>query len=276
MNSKISEKDLLKSKGIWAKKKLGQHFLINKEIIPEIVKIAEIKQGDKVIEIGSGTGVLTEELIRAGAEVFAIEKDYKLIEILRKKFSNTKTLKIIHQDALFFDISRFKNYKVVANIPFNITSPIIRKFLTASNKPQLIVLMIQREVAERLVAEPGSSKRGLLTILVELFGQVSIEQKLSNKDFWPKPKVESAVIKIKPRESQIKDTEIFLKLVKMGFSSKRRQIHNSLFSSLKLEKKEILKLLEKSQIEPKLRAEDLNLEQWINLWQTINKDSILK
>lgn len=248
------------------KKSLGQNFLTNEKIADQIIAAADINGDDIVLEVGPGTGILTERLIKKAKEVWAIEKDYDLIEKLRRKMGNIKNLKLIHQDALWFDLSLLKSYKVVANIPYSITSPLIRKFIENEPRPEMMVLMVQKEVAERICAKPGDSARGLLTIIVEFYADAEILFEVSHREFYPSPEVDSAVIKIviKDKTPDIEPT-IFFRIVKAGFASKRQQIHNSLAATLRLPKDQVLELLKKAQIEPALRAEDLSLDDWVRL-----------
>ena len=254
------------------KKSLGQHFLINASVLPTIIKAAEIKKGETIIEIGPGHGILTRALLDAGARVFAIEKDYNLSTKLQKKYKNTNKIKIIRQDALFFDTAQLTGYKVVSNLPFNIASPLIRKFLEASNPPKLMVVMVQKEVAEKITAQPGDSERGILTLAIEFYAEAKIIVEVSKSNFRPQPKVDASIIKIKPYLQPrpwdgVKPVKsgLFFKIVKAGFSAKRRQIHNSLAGSLGIEKDEVYKILAKSGINPELRAEDLTFGQWLKL-----------
>jgi len=264
---------------IHPKKQLGQNFLTSSDIAKKIADAGEIKASDTIIEIGPGTGILTEELIKTGAQILAIEKDFELIETLKKNIGTPKNLKLIHQDALWFSLDLIpKNYKVVANIPYNITSPLIRKFLDDKNKPSLMVLMVQKEVAERICAKAGSSDRGLLTLMVEFYADAEILFEVGKDNFYPVPKVDSAVIKITTKshtgcadKSVQPDPDLFFKIVKAGFSSKRRQIHNSLSATLRLEKDITNNILRESKINPTLRAEDLTLKQWFYLFKTIEK-----
>ncbi len=263
----------------YPKKQLGQNFLKNPDVASKIAAAAAIIKSDTVLEIGPGTGILTKELVKTDAAVFAIEKDYKLITNLQKIYKNTKNLKIVHQDALWFDIDNTKaGYKVVANIPYNITSPLIRKFLESDNKPELMVLMVQKEVAERITAKPGSSARGLLTLIVEFYADAEILFEVPRNEFYPIPKVDSAVIKITTKKPHLRgegkkvQSEFFFKIVKAGFSAKRRQVHNSLSATLRLEKNIVLDILSKAKIDPMLRAEDLTLEQWFALAQALIKE----
>lgn len=251
-----------------AKKHLGQNFLINPQVLPEIIKAAGIVRGDIVIEVGPGMGILTKALLDAGARVFAIEKDFDLIAKLTKEFGNNKNLTIVHQDALFFDETTFNKYKVVSNLPFNIASPIIRKFLESSNQPELMVVMVQREVAEKITAKPGNSERSVLTLSVEFYGDAGIITTVSKNSFRPQPKVDATIIKIKPAQKSAThaiDPRLFFRIVKAGFSVKRRQIHNSLQAALRLPKDGIATWLKKSKINPRKRAEDLSLADWLRL-----------
>lgn len=253
------------------KKSLGQNFLINDSILPTIIKAAEIKPGDIVIEVGPGLGILTKALLDAGAKVFAVEKDFDLVAKLTQIFGNHKNLKIVHQDALWFDFSHFEKYKVVSNLPFNIASPIIRKFLESLNQPEIMVVMVQKEVAEKILAKPGNSERGILTLSVEFYGRAEMIQVVSKNSFRPQPKVDAAIIKIEPFKAHLRnggkqvESKLFFRIVKAGFSSKRQQIHNSLAASLRMSKDEVEEWLEKSSIDPQKRAEDLSLEEWIKL-----------
>ena len=254
------------------KKQLGQNFLINDEIVSEIVKTGEITSDDTIVEVGPGTGILTEKLVKTGAAVLAIEKDFELITKLKRNIGEPKNLKIIHQDALWFDLSNLNQYKVVANIPYNITSPLIRKFLEGENKPELMVLTIQKEVAERITAKPGSSERGLLTIIVEFYADAEIILEVPRKNFYPVPKVDSAVIKLtvnrKPSTENI-EPKIFFKIVKAGFSSKRRQIHNSLSATFHWTQEETKDILSEAKINSTDRAEDLTLQNWLKLYDVL-------
>lgn len=259
------------------KKNLGQNFLKNYKVVENIMANADISDKDMIIEVGPGLGILTEELakacLKAGAKVLAIEKDFELVDKLRKVLGKYKNLKITHQDILLFDPESIDgDYKVIANIPYNITSPIIRKFIESPHKPEEMIIMVQKEVAERICAKPGSSERGFLTLIVEFYAATQILFEVPRTDFYPVPKVDSAVIKLnlsgnlRGCRQEVKP-ELFFKLVKAGFSSKRQQIHNSLAATLRWEKPKVAELLSKSNIDPKLRAEDLELAAWLKLYQ---------
>lgn len=270
----------LKENRLWAKKALGQNFLISRKTLDKIIEAAKIISDDTIVEIGPGLGVLTEELGRHAKLVLAIEKDYQFVEYLRRRFKNYKNIKIIHDDILRLAIGdmRLANYKVVANLPYNIASPVIRKFLeNSSSQLESMTLMVQKEVAERICAKPEDSNRGVLTVMVEFYAQPEIIEIVDKSCFWPVPSVDSAIIKLKIKNEKLKtttknskiDPKIFFRIVKAGFSQKRRQIHHPLQSNLHLEKPAIYDILKKAKINPMLRAEDLNLEDWMGLYRVV-------
>lgn len=295
-------KSILKENRLWAQKRLGQNFLVAKQPLMILIESAQISADDVIIEVGPGLGTLTQELAQKAKLVLAIEKDYKLVDYLRKYFKNCSNVKIIHQDILTYDLELIKyHYKVVANLPYNITSPVIRKFLEADNSPRSMFLTVQKEVAERICAEPGDSNRGVLTVMVEFHSQAEIIGIVKRDNFFPIPKVDSAIIKLRVTndgyKKLLKVTEsskklkvtsanrersehrnlvaTFFRIVKAGFSQKRRQIHNSLEATLQLPNREILAILEEARIAPTLRAEDLSLSDWINLYEKVQKTSRL-
>jgi len=237
---------------------LGQNFLKSKKIAEEIVKAADIKPNDVVLEVGPGKGILTEELVKRAGRVIAVEKDGRLVDFLREKFKNIKNLKIIHNDIL--KITRYAlpitRYKIVANIPYYITSHFLRKFLESDFQPFLMVLMVQKEVAERIVAR--DKKESILSISVKVYGQPKIIKIVPAHYFSPKPKVDSAILRIDNISKKFfkNDTETsFFGLVKKGFSSKRKMLKNNLNLSN-------TECLTRCGIPEKSRAEDLSLENW--------------
>lgn len=259
---------------LFPKKRLGQNFLIDEEVLQIILNSAALDRYDNIVEIGPGLGVLTEKISNYAELVLAIEKDFELSDFLRKKFKSDKNIKIIHSDILLYDISQLpKKYKIVANLPYNITSPFLKKILEASNKPQNMTLMVQKEVAERLTAKVGSSDRGILTVMIELYGEAKLTSIVKKDSFYPVPEVDSAIINIVLNKDIPKDfSEIsFMRFVKIGFSQKRRQIHHPLIDGLKLSKIEILDILNKASIESNLRAEDLSINDWIKLYDLFKK-----
>lgn len=257
---------------ITPKKSLGQNFLINPRILDKIVAAAEITKEDVVLEVGPGTGNLTEKLAEKAGRVIAVEKDEKLVELLRNKFAalfaiaNIPTF--VQNDILKFNVSDFKlkasEYKIVANIPYYITSRFLRKIFTEWPKPQLIVLTIQKEVAQRIIAKPPHMN--LLAVSVQLFATADILCYVTKSQFRPIPKVDSAIIKLTPREELSTDNpEKFFKIAKAGFSGKRKQLINSISSNLKKQKEEIEKILKEVGINSKSRPEELDIDDWMRL-----------
>lgn len=251
----------------YAKKSLGQNFLKSKAALAAIVEAAKIEKGEQVLEIGPGRGALTEALLEAGATVTAIEKDDKLFELLQEKFSlpiELGKLRLIHGDILEIDLPtlRVGNYKLVANIPYYITGQIFRQFLETKNQPKSIVVLVQKEVADRIVAKDG--KESILSLSVKAFGEPKFIKKVPAAAFSPKPKVDSAILAIgnigRDKLRGIDDSAFF-DLVKKGFAQKRKVLRNNL--------KDHLPALETCQINPNSRAEDLKLEDWLCLAKNI-------
>ena len=262
---------LLRHSDLKARKGLGQHFLIDEEVLQLITSAAELSPTDIVMEVGPGLGVLTRELARQAGRVIAIELDGRLADILKQTLASFNNIAILNKDILDIDpqslLEEQKVYKVVANLPYYITSLVLRHFLEASVKPQIMIVMVQREVAEAIVAEPG--QRSVLSISVQFYGEPRIVNYVPAQSFYPAPKVDSAILRIDlyPRPAVAVDEKSFFELVRAGFTASRKQIANSLAQSLRLPKAEVLSLLERSSIAPQRRAETLTLEEWAELWQ---------
>ncbi|MFC2066795.1 16S rRNA (adenine(1518)-N(6)/adenine(1519)-N(6))-dimethyltransferase RsmA [Chloroflexota bacterium] len=272
-------KRLLRCYGLKARKRLGQHFLIDDEALPLIASAAELKSTDTVMEVGPGLGVLTGELARQAGKVVAIELDNKLAAILKDTLAPFDNVVIINGNILDIDpaslLEEQKTYKVVANLPYYITSPVLRHFLEASIKPEIIVVMVQKEVAEIIAAEPGA--RSLLSISVQFYGKPKIVSYVPAQSFYPAPEVDSAILKIDvyPRPVvTVSDEQSFFKLVRAGFTASRKQIANSLAQGLGLPKTEVLPLLERAGVSPQRRAGTLTLEEWAQLLQVIQEKEI--
>lgn len=246
---------------------MGQNFLIDHMVLDKIIQTAELSTYDIVLEIGPGLGTLTNELAKNSKRVICIEKDRKMIEILKETLNSNKNIEIIQGNALKADTDQLPdNYKLIANIPYYLTSPLIRKFLEAKNRPTEIILMIQKEVAQRICSKPPNMS--LLSVSVQFYATPQIISHVPAGCFWPKPKVDSAIIKITPKiNADIKeiDVHLFFKIVKAGFSQKRKQLANNLSKSLNVEKKKINEWLLKNNLNPAQRAETLSVEDWINL-----------
>jgi len=307
LTSPVAIKQILKKRGIKPNKVLGQNFLIDKNILKKIIDSADIKTDDTIVEVGPGIGTLTKELAERAAQVIAVEKDKKMCGILMETMKNYGNLEIINADILKIEpFSNFKlnsnfkfqisNYKVVANIPYYLTSPLIRKFLESDTPPSEMVLMLQKEVAQRICAKPP--KMNLLAISVQFYvypvksasqsEAVSREARQFNRAgpkiisyvskncFWPAPKVDSAIIKItlRPRrceKGEARRSNLFFTIVKAGFSHPRKQILGNLSKGLEISKKTAKEWLEKNNISPSQRAETLTVEDWKNLAETLPK-----
>lgn len=261
-------KKLLKRYNIRPSKKLGQNFLIDKEVLKKIIEVANLSKKDIVLEVGPGIGNLTIELAKRVKKVMAVEKDLNLVKILNSEL-RIKNIKIIQGDILKIPNSIFRiqnSYKVVANIPYYLTSPLIRKLLeSVEAKPQQMILMVQKEVAQRVCAKPPDMS--LLAVSVQFYAKPEIVSFVSKKSFWPQPKVDSAIIKISNFKLQIANfnTNLFFKVVRAGFSHPRKQLVNNLAKELKINKKRVKNWLLKNEIKPTRRAETLGVEDWIKL-----------
>jgi 16S rRNA (adenine1518-N6/adenine1519-N6)-dimethyltransferase len=331
-------KNYLRARGLKPKDYLGQNFLIDEHVLAEIIRIADLKPTETVLEVGPGLGVLTEELIKKVKEVIAVEKDPKLFTELKSKLIasasdrfnepqsgrsrgslskvqiassppsfklnyGSSQMRVINEDILRFHVSReiLGAYKVVANIPYYLTSKLMQFFLSASDRPvspgasqggpsrdgeaarppELMVLMVQKEVGERVTASPGDLS--ILGISVQIYADVEIAATVSKNSFWPVPEVDSVVLKIMPKNSakggsasggkypEIKDKKLFFRIVKAAFAGKRKMIQNTLAHGLKIEKEQIILLLKKAEIDPNTRPQDLAIEEWISLYQTVDK-----
>lgn len=255
---------LLNKYGTRPSKIMGQNFLIDRLTLNNIIKTAELAQNDTILEIGPGIGTLTKELAQKAEKVIAVEKDKTMVDILKETIQNFHNIEIIKGNALTTNYSLPTNYKIVSNIPYYLTSPLIRKFLEADNKPESMVLMVQREVAQRICSKPPNMS--LLAVSVQFYSEPKVISYVSKKCFWPSPKVDSAIIKISNlKRHKSVDAERFFKVVKAGFSQPRKQLANNLSRSLKKDKKDIQQWLLKNNINPSKRAETLSISDWENL-----------
>ena len=272
-----------------ARNKLGQQFLVDEEALAAVASAAELKPDDVVIEVGPGLGVLTEELVQKAGGVIAVELDDKLAEILKKKMSAVSSFTVVNKDILkvkphellsqpvALNVLKGKplSYKVVANLPYYITAAVLRYFLEAVPQPSVIVVMVQKEVAEAIAAQQG--KMSLLSVSVHLYGKPEIIRIVPSSSFYPPPEVDSAILKIEIYDKpllDIEDMDGFFNLVRAGFTASRKQLPNSLAQGLKCEKEACVSLLEEAQIDLKRRAETLTLEEWGKLWEIYGRDKI--
>jgi len=272
-------KNLCEKYGIQPSKRLGQSFLINKNILDKIIQEGELSNKDMVLEIGPGFGVLTARLLEKVRKVVAIEKDKRLFEFLNKEIKN-KELKIINDDVLKIRIKEYRlrnmEYKIISNLPYQITSPVLWKFLHNVetprwdvSKPELMVLMIQKEVAERIVSKPG--KMSILSVMCQFYADCEIVTNVSRGNFWPEPEVDSAIVKfrIKNSESRIKEEKRLFQIVKIGFSAKRKMLKNNLSNGLKIPQESVKNALKKAGLNEKIRAQELSVEDWIKLFHVL-------
>ncbi len=268
---------------IKARKQFGQHWLKNKNVLEQIIATAQISEKDKILEIGPGKGVLTERLFKFADKLLAVEIDRDLCKFLVNKYGDLDNFLLLEGDFLDLDTKsilerfpQFANYnKVVANIPYNITGPIIEKLLGTISKPadrqlESIVLLVQKEVGQRLVAVPNNKIYGALTVRVQYLADCEITCDVPAKDFYPRPKVDSVVVKITPRKiAQPADNPKLLEsLIKVGFSSRRKMLKNNLKSIVDQDK--LNEILTQLQLNPQVRAENLSVEEWIKLSNNLN------
>ncbi len=263
---------------MYAKKSLGQHFLNSKDILNVIRDTADVVGDDLILEIGPGRGDLTRILLNFVGKVIAIEKDDKLFNLLSEMFGDeikNNKLDLIHGDILDFDpnvLSFYKdlNYKIVANIPYNITGAILKKFLSASYQPSQMVLLVQKEVAERIIAKDG--KESILSVSIKAYGTPKYIKTVKAGSFNPSPKVDSAIILIDEISRDFfKDfsEKEFFEMIKAGFKSKRKKLSSNL--SEIYEKKLVLEAFSTLKLDPNLRAEDVSLETWKKIGVSLAK-----
>ncbi|MFA5754985.1 MAG: 16S rRNA (adenine(1518)-N(6)/adenine(1519)-N(6))-dimethyltransferase RsmA [Candidatus Paceibacterota bacterium] len=250
-----------KKDGVPLKKSLGQNILTDKNIIKKIIDSVDIKKSETILEIGPGLGAITTELVKKSNKVVCVEKDAKMVSALKEKISD---LNIINEDALvFLKKNPLKKYKVVANIPYYITSSLIRSLLESDNKPTDIFLMIQKEVGKRICASKGDMS--VLSVSVNYYAKPKILFTVSKNSFYPRPKVDSVFIRITPNEKPRNNK--FFGLVKEGFSHPRKQLANNL-----KDKELVREWLSKNNLPLGERAENLSVEQWEDLFNLMRKD----
>lgn len=264
------------------RKQFGQHWLRSEKALAKIVSSANLSPSDRVLEIGPGTGILTTQLLTLAQAVTAVEIDRDLCPKLVKSFGNRDNFLLLEGDILCLDLEAmlqdFPNFqnpnKVVANIPYNITGPIVEKLLGRIAEPNphpydLIVLLVQKEVAQRITAKAGSTAFGALSVRVQYLAEGEYICDVPAKAFYPPPKVDSAVIRLRPRPvaTPAMNPQQLEQLVKLGFSSKRKMLRNNLQTVI--ERDQLTQLLEQLKINPQARAEDLSVAEWVSLSNTL-------
>jgi 16S rRNA (adenine1518-N6/adenine1519-N6)-dimethyltransferase len=272
-------RQLLRQSGFKPKKSLGQHFLIDEAVLQRILSAAELSPGEIVVEVGPGLGILTEALAKQGARVIAVELDAKLVALLKKRLAGFPDVKIVHADILRVTPGQLlqdnsatsevvRGYKVIANLPYYITSPVLSHFLKTQPRPSMMVVMVQREVGEAIAAAPG--KMRLLSVKAQFYSRPAIVSYVPAASFYPPPKVDSAILRLDVYSQppiEVSDVAGFFDIVMHGFRSPRKQLRNSLAHSFEMPAGQVASLLEKAGIEPKRRAETLKLEEWRELWK---------
>jgi 16S rRNA (adenine1518-N6/adenine1519-N6)-dimethyltransferase len=250
-----------------AKKSFGQNWLRDEYVLDEIVKSAEIAENDTVLEVGPGLGTLTQKLVATGADVVAVEADKDLLPRLVSMFQGKANFELINNDILKFDLSKLNNdYKVVANIPYYLTSNLLRTLLESNNPPSTMVLLVQKEVAQRIMAKPG--QMSVLAFSVQYYAKPEYIMDVKKELFDPVPKVDSAVIKISRGQRPAFEADIkkLFRLVKAGFGEKRKMLRNSISGGLGIETSLVENLLKDCKLKPTARAQELSLKDWQGLY----------
>lgn len=261
---------------IQAKKSLGQHFLNSKSALSKIIETGKIEKGEVVLEIGPGTGILTQELLDNGAKIIAVEKDQRSYDLLLQKYPKQiqeGTLNLIYGDILEIKIDLPNKYKIIANIPYYITGAILQKFLEGENKPQIMVLLVQKEVAQRILAKDG--KESILSVSVKAFGKPSIVSIVPKGAFVPPPKVDSAILLIENISSkhfteQNLSISDFFSVIKSGFAHKRKLLIKNL-EILDFGQEKLTRTWNKLGLDNKVRAEDINIESWLSISKELTR-----
>lgn len=260
---------LLRRYHLRPEKRLGQNFLIDRQALDRVVAAAELEEHNTVLEVGAGLGTLTQRLARLAARVVAVEYDRRLEPVLRETVGGEAGVEIVMGDILGLDLGRLMGaapYQVVANIPYQITSHLIRRMLESEAPPQRMVLTVQREVAERVLAGPG--EMNLLALGVQVYGDARVMAHLSAASFFPSPQVDSAVLRIDLRQpARLRPEEVrsVFRLARAGFAQPRKKLRNAMAAGLRLSPSEVEAALRRLEVSPDARAEDLSLDEWERL-----------
>jgi len=288
-------RNLLYAHNMRPNKAFGQNFLIDRSVLQRVVDAAEIEPDDQVLEVGAGTGVLTRELAKRARRVVAVELERDMLKLLAETTRYYPNVELIARDLLYvnpaeiFDQAHVPDksitsassspggappervlYKLVANLPYSITAATFRHFLESTNPPRLLVVMVQREVAERIVAGPGDLS--LLGVSIQFYGRPKIVAYVPAHAFYPAPKVDSAILRVDVQAQvslTLEERERFFRVVQAGFSQRRKQLHNALTHGLHYKNELIRAWLSSADIDPSRRAETLSIEEWLRLWRTI-------
>ena len=257
-------------------KSFGQNFLIDRSVLNSIVEAADIQPDDEILEVGSGTGVLTRELAKRARRVVAVELERDMLALLAKTTSEYPHVELVARNLLFLnpeEVFGQAPYKLVANLPYYITAPTFRHFLESANPPRLLVVMVQQEVAQRIIAGPGDLS--VLAVSIQFYGRPRIVAQVPAISFYPAPKVDSAILRVdvKPQAPLLPaERDSFFRLVQAGFSEKRKQLHNSLTHGLHCKNEVVRAWLAAASINASRRAETLSIDEWLHLWHVIHAE----
>jgi 16S rRNA (adenine1518-N6/adenine1519-N6)-dimethyltransferase len=278
--SLLSEtKSICKQYNILPSRTRGQNFLINENIYDSIIVAANLSKKDIILEVGPGLGILTRLLCKHAGKVIAVELDKKIYDylVIAKELEKLGNLELLNKNILDVETQNFASlqagrddFKIVANLPYNITSIFLRKFLSGKNKPSEMILMLQKEVAQRIVAKPG--KMSLLAVSVQFYAEAEIIEYVGKENFWPQPEVDSAIVKIKCTDTKFCvriNEKDFFRIVKIGFSAKRKKLVNNLANGLHKKPAKITPILEKIDLGSNIRAQELRIEDWVRLTEQI-------
>lgn len=281
LTSPAQLKEVLRRHEFRARKRLGQNFLVDRNIVNKILDAADIHEGDLVLEIGPGAGTLTQGLVERGAKVVAVEIDPYLIAVLQEVMPDCPNLEVVPGDILRLNLPQFladhfgdAKIKVIGNLPYYITSPIITEMIAVRDRIERLVLTVQKEVGERLNASPGSRDYGSMSIFVQFYAEVEIISHVSKNVFLPPPEVESAIVRLRPRSEppvDVPSEELFFDLVHCGFGKRRKTLLNSLSDcpALGLTKEQVARALHDAAVDPSLRAETLALEDFARIARSV-------
>jgi len=259
-------KELLKQHDLKPLKRMGQNFLISGNVVDNVISAAELKPNDTVLEVGPGLGALTAKIAKKAKQVIAVEKDKGTVRVLND-ILEYENIKIINADILKYKYSG-KKYKVISNLPYNIATAVIMQFLAAKNPPEIMIVMLQKEVGQRICQKPPNMSK--LAVFTQFYSTPKIAGYVSKRSFYPQPKVDSAILKITPRNDlrQKIDEKLFSKIVKTGFSHPRKQLVNNLSKELGLQRQVTKQWFCKCKIKPNQRAETLTVDDWLILTKT--------
>lgn len=274
MKTTVNPKEFFSKLSSHPSKQLGQNFIRDYRVIDRIIDVSELSTDDEVVEIGPGLGALTFALAEKAKRVVAIEKDKKLADHLVELFRDDSHVELINEDALKVDYKKIYNgskLKVIANLPYSVSTPLLFKLLEAREHLSSMVLMLQLEVGERIAASPGGKTYGSISVLLQTFMKITSEFRVSPESFWPKPKVDSIVLKLVPLNTprtKVSDAKLYESVVRAAFSSRRKMISNSLQSLLS--KEAAIESLELAGIDTKRRAETLSIEEFGKLVEKVS------